>query len=142
MGCACPCPGPRRALGGRKDRQSCTFTPSRHKSIKTCCITAPLPMFTRVTLAKAWQQICAGGERHVLSKLGTLVFSLLGNQGATKPVPATRNTARTKVDGEAWGKNLLPARAGTADPVYHKGKQCFVSANPSTIPVAVALGIN
>lgn len=39
--------------GGRKDRQSCTFTPPRHKSMKACCITAPLLTFTRVALAKS-----------------------------------------------------------------------------------------
>lgn len=35
-------------------------------------------------------------------------------------------------------RNPLPAQAGTADPVYRKGKQCFVSANPATIPVVMA----
>lgn len=127
-GCLCPCPGPRRALGGRKDRQSCTFTPSRHKSIKTCCITAPLT-FTRVTSAKSWQQISASGETACVPQIRDRSFSFLGNQSATEPVPTTGNTAHTKACSEAWGRNPLPARAGAADPVYHKGKQCFVSAN-------------
>lgn len=97
-----------QALGGRKDRQSCTFTPPRHKSIKTCCITAPLLTFTRVVLAKPWQQISAGGNWHTPSELGTLVFSFLGNWSATEP--ATRNTAPTTVVGEAQGEECAPCQ--------------------------------
>lgn len=96
MGRACPRLGPRRALGGRKDRQSCLFVPSRCKSIKTCCITARLLTFTRVALAKSWQQISAGGEWHALSKLGTLVFHCLGTgvlQSPSQP-PRTRHAPR------------------------------------------------
>lgn len=85
--------------------------------------------------------LCWWGMARAL-QTGDTCFSLLGNWSATEPVPATRNAARTEVDGEASGRNLLLARAGPADPVYGKGKQCFVSANPSTIPVAVASGIN
>lgn len=94
-GCLCPCQGPRRALGGRKGRQSCTFIPSRHKSIKTCCITAPLT-FTRVTSAKSWQQISASGEWHVFPKLGSLPSHSLGTrvpQSLSQP-PGTQHTPR------------------------------------------------
>lgn len=95
-GCLCPCPGPGRALGGRKDRQSRTFTPSRRKSIKTCCITAPLT-FTRVTSAKSWQQISLpAGKQHVSPRLGILPPHSLGTRVPQSPSqpPGTQQTPR------------------------------------------------
>lgn len=71
---------------GRKDRQSCTFTPSRCKLIKTCSITAPPMVFTRVALAKSQRQISAGGDGTRAHNWG-LLFFMAWEPSAPEPAP-------------------------------------------------------
>jgi len=134
-GRACPCPGPGRALGRRKHGQSCAFTPSRRKLITTCCMTAPQGRVGQVAAAG----LCRRGMARAL-QTGDSGLPQLGSRRATEPAAAIGNAARRTA--RPGGRNPLPDRAGPASPGYHQGKERFVGANPSTVPVAGALGIN
>lgn len=129
LGCLCPCAGPRRALGGRKDRQSCTFSPSRHKLIKTCCITAPLT-FTRVTSAKSWHQISLPEGNSTCPPNEGSFLLIPWEPECHRARPNHREHSKHQGLQRGLGEECTPCQRRAADLVSHKGKQCFASANP------------
>lgn len=133
-GCSCPCPRPSR----QKDRQQglcwaqvgynplCCCPPDPHRGSASQALVADSCWWEP---ARALQ---TGDWSPTAWELG-----LWCCEGRTSPVPAPGSSgtpgARRRGPG---GRNPLPARAGTADPVYHEQGQHFASANPS------AFGIN